>query len=80
MQVYIHKDAGSARKANQGTIVVLDLVKDIENSGQNISCDNFFTNLSLARKLLKKKLTLVETTRKNEPKLPTGIYNGQRTE
>ena len=33
-------------------------------------CDNFFTSLSLAHKLLEKKLTIVETIRKNKPELP----------
>ena len=58
-------------KLNQGTRVVLDLAEDIENSGRNITCDNFFTNLSLAREVLQKKLTLVGTRRKNKPDLPT---------
>ena len=43
---------------------------EIENSGRNITCDNFFTSLSLARKLLEKKLTIVGTIRKNKPELP----------
>ena len=71
MQVYIRKDAGLARETNQGTRVVFDFAEDINNSCQNITCDNFFTNLSLARKLLQKKLTLIGTMRKNKPELPT---------
>jgi len=70
MQVCIGKDAGSAQETNQGTRVVLDLADDIETSGRNITCANFFTNLSLARKLLQKKLTLVGTMRNNKPELP----------
>ena len=70
MQVHTSKDAGSSRETNQGTRVVLDLVEDIEKSGRNITCDYFFTNLSLAQKLLQKKLTLVRTMRKNKPELP----------
>ena len=70
MQVYTGKDAGSSRETNQGTKVVLDLVEDIEKSSRNITCDYFFTNLSLARKLFQKKLTLVRTMRKNKTKLP----------
>ena len=73
MQVYTGKNAGSARETNQGIRVVIDLVEDIENSGRNITCDNFFTNLSLARKLLQKKLTLVRTMRKSKPELPMGF-------
>ena len=67
IQVYIVKDGGSGQETNQGTRVVLDLVEAIENSGQNITCDNFFTDLSLARTLLQKKLALIEPMRKNKP-------------
>ena len=70
MQVYTGKDAGSSRETNQGTRVVLNLVEDIEKSGENIICNYFFTNLTLARKLLQIKLTLVKTIRKNKPELP----------
>ena len=65
------KNGNATREVNQGCGVVLDVVKEIENSGRNITCDNFFTSLSLARKLLEKKLTIVGTIRKNKPELPT---------
>ena len=71
MQEYIRKDAGLARKTNRGTRIVLDLAKDIDNSCRNITCDNFFTNLSLERKLLQNNHTLIGTMRKNKPELPT---------
>ena len=70
MQVYTGKDAGSSRENNQDTRVVLDWVEDIKKTGRNITCDYFITNLTLTRKLLHKKLTLVGTMRKNKPKLP----------
>ena len=60
----IGKDVGSAREINQGTRIVLDLVQNSKNFGRNIICDNFFTNLLIAQKLLQKKLTLVGTIRK----------------
>ena len=69
--MYHGKDGGSGQESNQGTRIVLDLAEVIENSGQNIVCDNFFTDLSLARKLLQEKLTLVELMRKNNPDPPT---------
>ena len=71
MQVYIRKNAGSARETNQGTRIVLDLAEGIDNSCRNITCDNFFTNLSLVQKLLQKNLTLIGTMRKNKPEFPT---------
>ena len=70
MQVHTDKYAGSAQETNQGTRVVVDWVEDIENSGRNVTRDNFFTNLSLAQKLLQKKLTLIGTMRKSKPELP----------
>ena len=69
--MYIRKDAGSASETNQVTRIVLDLAEDIDNSCQNITCDNFFTNLSLVRKLLHKNLILVGTMRMSKPELPT---------
>ena len=69
MQVYTGKDAGSSQETNQHTRVILDLIEDIEKTGQNITCDDFFANLTLARKLLQTKLTLVGTMRKNKTEL-----------
>ena len=80
MQVYTGKDAGSSRKTNQGTRVVLDLVEDIEKSGQNITCNYFFTNLSLAQKLLQTKLTLGRNNEEEQAGAPNRICSGQRTE
>ena len=71
IQKYIRKDPGLARETKQGPTVVLDLAEDIDNSCRNITCNNFFSNLSLARKLLQKKLTLIETMKKSKPELPT---------
>ena len=59
MQIYTEKDERIGREVNQETRVVLDMVKEIEKTGRNITCDNFFTSLSLARQLLSKKLTVV---------------------
>ena len=75
------KDGGSSQEINQVTKVVLDLAEVIENSGQNIACDNFFTVLSLARKLLQKKLTLIDRINKEKQAVILDrIYSGQMTE
>ena len=71
MQVHIRKDAGSALETNQDTRIVLDWAEDIDNSCRNITCDNFFTNLLLVRKLLHKNFTLIGTMRKSKSDLPT---------
>ena len=49
MQVYTGKDERIGKEVNQGTRVVQDMVKEIQKTGQNIMCVNFFTSLSLAR-------------------------------
>ena len=41
MQVYTGKDERIGREVNQGTRVVPDMVKEIEKTGRNITCDNF---------------------------------------
>ena len=69
MQVYLGKNDNAPREVNQDTKVVLDMIKEIEKSGQNLSCDNFFTSLPLAQKRLEKKVTIILTLRKNKPEL-----------
>ena len=80
MQVYTGKDPTIGRKVNQEARFVKDLVKEIENSGRNVTCDNFFTSVSLARDLLQKKLTLVGTIRRNKPELPPKFTLAKRCE
>lgn len=82
MEIYKGKETGEERERNQGERVVKTLVKEIENSGRNITCDNFFTSLSLSRQLLMKNLTLVGTIRKNKGELPNEFIatKGRATE
>jgi hypothetical protein len=56
MVTYIGKKPNAGREVNLGEKVVLDLLKEIDAAGRNVTCDNFFTILSLARKLLVTKL------------------------
>ncbi|KAL6487771.1 hypothetical protein MHYP_G00043970 [Metynnis hypsauchen] len=51
--------------------VVLDMTTGLQ--GHNITCDNFFTSYSLGQELLKRKLTMVGTVRKNKPELPPAL-------
>ena len=46
-----------------------------ELRGHNVTCDNFFTLYNLGQLLLKRKLTMVGTVRKNKPELPQPITN-----
>lgn len=68
-QVYSGK-TGDQRERNQGKRVVLEMVEGLEKSGRNVTTDNFFTSLELARELETKDLTLLGTIRKNKSELP----------
>lgn len=68
----LHRQASrwTARK-NQGMRVVLDLTTGLQ--GQTVTCDNFFTSYALGQELLRRKLTMVGTVRKNKPELPPAL-------
>lgn len=68
VQVYTGKVAGAAPEKQQGMRVVMDLTYEL--TGQNVTCDNFFTSYKLGQMLLKRKLTMLGTVRKNKPELP----------
>ena len=55
METYIGKEPNAGREVNLGEKVVLHLLEGTDAPGRNVTCDNFFTSLSLARKLLEKK-------------------------
>lgn len=71
MQVYTGKSPGQAPEKNQGMRVVLDMAEGL--NGHNITCDNFFTSYALGEELLKRKVTMLGTVRKNKPELPTEL-------
>ena len=56
METYIGKIPNAGREFTLGEKVVLDLLEGIDAAGCNVTCDNFFTSLLLARKLLEKML------------------------
>lgn len=58
---------------NVGERTVLDLVAKYKGSGRNVTTDNFFTSLQLARTLNSWNITLVGTLRKNKAFLPTNL-------
>ena len=45
--------------------VVLKLMASLFQQGYNVSCDNYFTSLGLALKLVEKRYSLVGTLRQN---------------
>ena len=73
-RVYLGKELGHP-EVNQGENIVKTLCMLIYKSGRNVTTDNFFTSLSLARYLLDQKITIVGTVRKNKKFLPIEFQN-----
>ncbi|XP_068435159.1 piggyBac transposable element-derived protein 4-like [Clinocottus analis] len=71
LQIYTGKAASGIPEKNQGKRVVLDMTTGLE--GHNITCDHFFTSYDLGQELLRRKLTMVGTVKKNKPELPAEI-------
>lgn len=70
IEVYKGKKPEEVREVGQGERVVKSLVAELVNTGRNVTCNDFFTSLPLARFLLTKNLTIVGTIRKNKAELP----------
>jgi hypothetical protein len=49
MQVYTGKKAGERPEKNQGERVVREMIEVIKGTGRNVTMDNFFTSIPLAR-------------------------------
>ncbi|CAJ1061480.1 piggyBac transposable element-derived protein 4-like [Xyrichtys novacula] len=75
VSIYTGK-SGEAREVDQARRVVLELLEDM--TGITVTCDNFFTSYQLGQELLKKKVTLVGTIRKNKPELPPQLLDVKR--
>ncbi|CAB4066848.1 unnamed protein product [Lepeophtheirus salmonis] len=71
IQGYTGKLAQGHQEKNQGMRVVLDLTEGLR--GHNVTCDNFFTSYQLGQQLLKRKITMLGTVRKNMPELPPAL-------
>ncbi|XP_041792004.1 piggyBac transposable element-derived protein 4-like [Chelmon rostratus] len=68
MQMYTGKPVDGQPEKNQGQRVVLEVTEGLR--GHTITCDNFFTSYALGQELLKRKMAMVGTVRKNRPELP----------
>ena len=71
MQVYTGKPLNGQPEKNQGRRVVLEMTEGLR--GHTVTCDNFFTSYALGEELLKRRLTMVGTVRKNKPELPPAL-------
>ncbi|XP_030758825.1 piggyBac transposable element-derived protein 4-like [Sitophilus oryzae] len=71
LEPYVGKQPpGPYEQSNSGEDIVLRLVAPVEGTNRNITADNWFTSLSLAKSLKTKKLTYVGTIRANKRELP----------
>ncbi|XP_023189246.1 piggyBac transposable element-derived protein 4-like [Xiphophorus maculatus] len=73
MQVYMGKLPRGIPEKDQGMRVVLDLTVGLRE--HNVTCHNFFTFYELDHQLLKRKMTMVGTVRKNKPELPHALLS-----
>jgi hypothetical protein len=69
-EVYLGK-VGNLPEKGQTSRVVLQLTEPISNSGRNITTDQFFTSVTLAQELKKRRLSLVGTLNKRKPDIPS---------
>ncbi|XP_034085017.1 piggyBac transposable element-derived protein 4-like isoform X2 [Gymnodraco acuticeps] len=70
-QIYTGKAAGSAAEVGQGKRVVLEMTEGLQ--GITVTCDHLFTSYALVQELLKRKVALVGTIRRNKPELPSKL-------
>ena len=69
---YVGKEEDRA-STGLGEFVTLSLLEPYQNAGLNVTCDNFFTSLSLAKKLLQQHTTIVGTIRGHRREIPNEI-------
>ncbi|XP_071056485.1 piggyBac transposable element-derived protein 4-like [Onthophagus taurus] len=67
---YVGKETRKRSDFLLPTQYVLSLIEPIVGTNRNVTTDNWFTSLELARALLDRKLTLVGTLRKNKREVP----------
>ena len=71
MEIYIGKQPkGPFQVNNSPSSVVKRLMEPLYNSGRNLTVDNLNTSYPLSQELLKKKITIVGTLRKNKREIP----------
>jgi hypothetical protein len=81
LEIYAGKQPdGPFAVSNSPHDVVLRLITPIENTGRNLTVDNWFSSVYLLRKLLEKKITMVSTIRKNKREIPTEFVDVKNRE
>lgn len=67
---YLGKDETRPPNQSLGENVVLRLMEPFKGSGRNVTTDNFFTSLKLAKELKKNNISLVGTMNRVRRELP----------
>lgn len=81
MEIYPGKQPeGPYNLLNNPHPLVMRLMEPILDSGRNLTIDNFFTSVPLAKDLLNRKITLVGTLRKNKREIPPEMLSNKRKE
>lgn len=71
-EIYVgNQPDGPYKQPNDTVSIVNRLAEPIKGTGRNITLDNWYTSVPLAKDLLQHKLTLVGTLRKNKKELPS---------
>ena len=67
---YLRKEATGVRLGDRNfglaAVIVQTLTKDFQWTRSNVTCGNYFTNMSLAKTLAKQNLTIVGTEKRNK--------------
>ena len=70
---YLGKDAQRPQNESLSEFVVMKLMEPYLGKGRNVTTDNFFTSLNLAKRLLQKNTTIVGTLNRIRKEVPAAI-------
>ena len=65
------------REVGLGEHVTLLLMEPYKKTGLNVTIENFFTSLSLARRLMQSNITILGTTRAHQSEIPSEAKLGK---
>ena len=69
-RIYLGRQPGSEPEKNLGQTVVIQLTSPLQDSVRNVTMDNYFTGVPLAKTMLQRKLTIVGTMKKSKREIP----------
>ena len=70
---YLGKDVQRPKDEPVSENVVMKLLNPYQGKGRNVTCDNFFTSVNLAKRLAAKKTSIVGTVNKSGREVPQQI-------